>query len=1022
MLYCSKIRGMKTKLLFLILLVSATSSAQIVTIPNAAFKARLLSASPTNTVAKDLGGNYFKIDADADGEIQVSEALQVSELDISNNPQTGVNIADITGIASFTNLVKLNAHHNGLVGTPNTLDLTMLNQLNYINVTNTSVVTLNLGAKPNVQTIMVGSSCSTVLYDSPTATLKVFTGKANAFLSINYLKRIALEELHVTDGITFPFDALKYHTNLKILDFDIDMYYVNDINFTNYNPLDNPVYPNNIKTLITPVLNQQLPIALFQNLESLTFNSIAGSQYLTQVFQPSNFPNLKYLEMRRGSGDLSGTIATLDLTPLTHLETFITSGGGPISPGHETLSTIIFGNKPTLKTVDINRIPFENVDLSGCPNIEYLKIDAGDAVQNYPVNLIVTLAPANQLHELYMNGLLSGNHAMKASVVNLEGASTLAKIRFVLCDFMSNLIIDSPVFTSYESHSAYYHGLTFGYSPNFIDFWMEGWLINGDEPLDEADLALDLSNCPSLGTTGHQLSIGYKKLRYLNLKNGSNETSVEIYNDYDDPGLTVCIDASDFDNDIFPYGLMGWSLPTQGVVVTSYCSLTPDGTFNTLKGKITYDANANGFDASDFGIPNIQIKSTVGTISSSTFSDYAGNYIQYLGLGNFNAAALFENPTYFTATPATFAAPFPTTFDNVQTQDISVSANGIHNDLELVIIPVTQARPGTDTKYKMQYKNKGTSTLSGSLDFTFDGTKMSYVSSNASPSAQSAGSINWDFSGLAPFEKRQVEVTMHINSPTDAVPVNGGDTLAFNATVDAGADETPLNNTFALSQNVVNSFDPNDKICLEGSVIGTAKVGDYVNYMIRFENVGTAEALNVVVRDIINTQRFDINSIQPVDSSHPMRMTVTNGNKVEIFFENINLPGLPSELRYGYVVFKIRTKSNLVVGNTFTNAANIYFDYNAPIVTNTYTTTVQNLAVNAFTNTWKIWPNPVKNQLFFSADIEVAKVEIYDLSGRIIRASGVFDNKLELDGLAGGNYIIKVYSQDRIQNFKIVKE
>jgi len=63
---------MKTKLFSLFfLLCSLFSFGQIVNIPDANFKAKLLEASPSNTIAKDLAGNYFKIDANGNGEIEV---------------------------------------------------------------------------------------------------------------------------------------------------------------------------------------------------------------------------------------------------------------------------------------------------------------------------------------------------------------------------------------------------------------------------------------------------------------------------------------------------------------------------------------------------------------------------------------------------------------------------------------------------------------------------------------------------------------------------------------------------------------------------------------------------------------------------------------------------------------------------------------------------------------------------------------------------------------------------------------
>jgi hypothetical protein len=82
---------------------------------------------------------------------------------------------------------------------------------------------------------------------------------------------------------------------------------------------------------------------------------------------------------------------------------------------------------------------------------------------------------------------------------------------------------------------------------------------------------------------------------------------------------------------------------------------------------------------------------------------------------------------------------------------------------------------------------------------------------------------------------------------------------------------------------------------------------------------------------MIDLAKFDIATLVPLKSSHDF-FTRINGNKVEFIFENINLD-FNDATNDGYVVFKIKTKPTLVVGNTFTNNANIYFDYNFPITT-----------------------------------------------------------------------------------------
>jgi hypothetical protein len=122
---------------------------------------------------------------------------------------------------------------------------------------------------------------------------------------------------------------------------------------------------------------------------------------------------------------------------------------------------------------------------------------------------------------------------------------------------------------------------------------------------------------------------------------------------------------------------------------------------------------------------------------------------------------------------------------------------------------------------------------------------------------------------------------------------------------------------------------------------------------------------------------------------------------------------------------KIKTKPNLVVGDTFSNKANIYFDYNFPIVTNNYTTTIQNtlgLPENDFINDIIAYPNPVKEFLNFKTQHNILKIEIYDIVGRKLSSNSVADNKIDLSDLKAGNYILKIYTEKETMNTKIVKE
>lgn len=84
-------------------------NAQIVNIPDANFKAKLLAANTSNNfIAKNLQGVNVAIDTNNDGEIQLSEAQNIGELSFAGSLSYNMNtITSIIGIKSFTNLKKL---------------------------------------------------------------------------------------------------------------------------------------------------------------------------------------------------------------------------------------------------------------------------------------------------------------------------------------------------------------------------------------------------------------------------------------------------------------------------------------------------------------------------------------------------------------------------------------------------------------------------------------------------------------------------------------------------------------------------------------------------------------------------------------------------------------------------------------------------------------------------------------------------------------------------------------------------
>jgi hypothetical protein len=443
--------------------------------------------------------------------------------------------------------------------------------------------------------------------------------------------------------------------------------------------------------------------------------------------------------------------------------------------------------------------------------------------------------------------------------------------------------------------------------------------------------------------------------------------------------------------------------------------------YNNYMGNVIFDMNQNGCANDDTKIPFLKLVYTDGIDTGAYFTTNLGNYSIYSINNNFSITPSFEQPNYFNSTPNTYTNS-TTNFGNIINQDFCITADGLHNDLEIILLPINQAIAGFNSNYKIVFKNKGTTTQSGTIDLTYNDSTLNFISSNPSISNQSSNLLTWSFSNLHPFETREVDIVINLNSPTETPTLNNGDILSYSTAITGQTDETPNDNTTTLNQTVVNSFDPNDKTCLEGSSISSNVVGEYVHYLIRFENNGTANAQNIVVKDIIDTTKFDITTLIPIKASHYVETSISNTNEVEFNFKNINLP-FDDANNDGYISFKIKTKSNLVEGNTFSNLANIYFDYNFPIDTNLYITTIQLLGNETFSNNKFIfYPNPVKEILYLDTKENIIKIEVYDISGKILISNATNQKKLNLSNFKTGTYIMKIYTENSITNTIILKD
>lgn len=131
----------KNYLLLLAFFIFSSVNRQIISIPDANFKAKLLEADITNEIAKDKSGKKVKIDINNDGEIQQSEAAVIKDLIVSNS-----KISSLEGIKYFTNLKSLGCAYNEI----SVLDLNGMN-IETLFCANNKIANLNVTELLNLE-------------------------------------------------------------------------------------------------------------------------------------------------------------------------------------------------------------------------------------------------------------------------------------------------------------------------------------------------------------------------------------------------------------------------------------------------------------------------------------------------------------------------------------------------------------------------------------------------------------------------------------------------------------------------------------------------------------------------------------------------------------------------------------------------------------------------------------------------------------------------------------------------------
>ncbi|MCW3084878.1 MAG: hypothetical protein JWP12_2244 [Bacteroidetes bacterium] len=460
--------------------------------------------------------------------------------------------------------------------------------------------------------------------------------------------------------------------------------------------------------------------------------------------------------------------------------------------------------------------------------------------------------------------------------------------------------------------------------------------------------------------------------------------------------------------------------------------------YGMVSGRVYIDNNSDcTFNTGDVALSGVDLETdenlnspSMALMFSSSYSDGAGMYGANL-IQNWLVDYTVSIPSYYQFIfPSTACSSTSYTGTTLPHPNVDFSLQCTSNvDVQCYAGSMGIVRPGQPFYMFPYVSNTGCDPASGQLKLILD-SRVIYNAGLSSPGATLSGdTLTWNYSGLTNLTGgaywNSFFANVHLTPNTS---VTTGDTLCFRVmTTEPAADIYPGNNDYTICLPVINSYDPNFK---EVSPKGTGVTGEIpattpeLNYVVHFQNTGTAAAYNISVLDTLDPHVIPSSLVITGTSHNVMPVWVAPG-VVRFDFNSIMLADSTSNeaASHGYIAFKVNLQAGLAGGTQIKNTADIYFDFNPAVITNTVlntiatTTGVDEIAGNASVN---VYPNPFTDNTTFviqtNKQNETYSFEMTDVLGKTVKSmQGISEKQFTVsrNGLPNGMYFYKIYSNTK---------
>ncbi len=342
-------------------------------------------------------------------------------------------------------------------------------------------------------------------------------------------------------------------------------------------------------------------------------------------------------------------------------------------------------------------------------------------------------------------------------------------------------------------------------------------------------------------------------------------------------------------------------------------------------------------------------------------------------------------------------------------------------DLVLNVCPGFGTSPGDTQTFYVMYSNVGVQPIQPVLMLVLD-SQMTYLNADIQPSSQNGDTVYWNLPVIYPLRNNAFAINTVV-STTAQVNNLCSNTFVLQPLLN---DNSPANNISIPYFYIGAPFDPNQKTVTPAAIPANEKGdGTALIYTINFTNTGTDSTHFIVVKDQLDPS-LNPASLHVLGASAPYDYHFEEGNLVVFRFTNYHLPDSAQSPQHcnGFVSFSISPFEKVISVDSIHNTANIYFDYNAAIVTNTVSTYVDGSLASIQPIygqlDMKIFPNPVSNILHMLSNADF-DYKLCDLCGRPVTFNHVSGGNATIDvsNLASGMYFLQVKQGDNMKGYSL---